>query len=519
MNWLKAVTGKDMGRIDKYCIDNVGIPGIVLMENAALKIVEHVNKYLSDKHYLPTDVVIVAGKGNNAGDAFAVTRHLWVQGKKIKLYCLFEKESFTGDAKLNFDILGNMGIPAEFLDTNSSLEELRSEVEKSELVLDGIFGTGFRGEIEGTIKEVAEIINKCSRYTISIDIASGIESATGRTSDTCVRADKTVTFEFPKIGQLVFPGAEYTGELAVESIGMPTQALNNIEEATTWVDAKLVKSLLPSRKAEYNKGNCGKVAILSGSKGMAGSGCLAAKACLRTGSGLVYLAVPSNLINIYQTVVPEAVVVNLHDSKDTISEQSLGSIAGLFKKCDVAAIGPGLSVGKSIYNIISSLPETTDIPVVLDADALNAIAQNTGLLGKFRKDVVVTPHPGEMARLTGLDIPYIQNNRMEVAKKYAALWGVTVVLKGARTIVADKGGHVYINPTGNPGMATAGSGDSLTGIIASLIGQGVGGTFAAVAGVYLHGLAGDIAARSKGEYGLTATDIVENIPTAIIETI
>ncbi|EGD46398.1 carbohydrate kinase, YjeF related protein [Ruminiclostridium papyrosolvens DSM 2782] len=516
---MKAVTGKEMGMIDKYCIDNIGIPGIVLMENAALKVVEHVNLYLEKEHPLPIHAVIIAGKGNNAGDAFAAARHLFIQGKKIELYCLFGKEVLTGDAKLNFEIMETVGVPVKYLGVNATKEELCSDIEKAELVLDGIFGTGFRGEIQGIIRQVADAVNRYSRHTISIDIASGIDSATGRTSEACIKADKTVTFQCPKIGQLVYPGADYTGELIVESIGMPRQAVEYIPETTTWVDREVVRSLIPSRKAEYNKGNCGKVAVVSGSTGMAGSGCLTAKASLRTGSGLVYMAVPSKLINVCQTVVPEAVAVNLTDSIDIISEKSLNEITELLRKCDVAAIGPGLSSEKGLYNIIKRLAETSDLPVVLDADALNIIAQNTEMFGAFKNQVVVTPHPGEMSRLTGLDISYIQDNRTEVAKKFAALWGVTVVLKGARTVIADKKGHVYINSTGNAGMATAGSGDSLTGIIASLVGQGATAVYAAVAGVYLHGLAGDIAARCKGEYGLNAMDIVENIPAAIIETI
>lgn len=508
-----------MGKIDKYCIDNVGIPGIVLMENAALKIFKHIDWFLEDKCYSPWDVVIIAGKGNNAGDAFAVARQLLVRGKRVKLYCLFPKELFTGDAKVNFDVLDKIGVNVRFLDENTSQEEFCSDIQNSRIVLDGIFGTGFRGEVEGHIKNAVELINKYSRYTISIDIASGIESATGKAAESCIKADKTVTFELPKIGQLVFPGAGYTGELVVESIGMPGQAVDCIEETTALIDRSLVKSILPERKDEFNKGSCGKVSVISGSTGMAGSGCLTAKACLRTGSGLVYLAVPSNLIGIYQSVVPEAVAVNLKDSIDIISEQSVNDIVQLIKKCDIAAIGPGLSTDKSIFTIIKCIAENIEVPVVLDADALNSIAGSTDIFGKFTKDVVITPHPGEMARLTGLDIPFIQSNRMEVASKYAALWGVTVVLKGARTIVADKNGHIYINPTGNPGMATAGSGDSLTGIIASLIGQGARATQAAVAGVYLHGLAGDMAAETKGQYGLTAMDIVENIPGAIMKTI
>ncbi len=516
---MKAVTGKEMGMIDKYCIANIGIPGIVLMENAALKVVKHVDLYLEKEHPLPIHAVIIAGKGNNAGDAFAVARHLWIQDKKIELYCLFGKEVLTGDAKLNFEIMETIGVPVKYLGVNATQEELCTDIQKAELVLDGIFGTGFRGEIQGIIKQATDIVNRYSRHTISIDIASGIDSATGRTSETCIKAHKTVTFQCPKIGQLVYPGADYTGELVVESIGMPSQAVEYITETTTWIDREVVKSLIPSRKAEYNKGNCGKVAVVSGSTGMAGSGCLTAKACLRTGSGLVYMAVPSNLINICQTVVPEAVVVNLADSRDTISEKNLNEIIELLKKCDVAAIGPGISTEKSLYNIIKRLAETTDLPIILDADALNIISQNTELFGAFKNQVVVTPHPGEMSRLTGLSISYIQDNRIEVAKKFAALWGVTVVLKGARTVIADEKGHVYINSTGNAGMATAGSGDSLTGIIASLVGQGADAASAAIAGVYLHGLAGDIAAQWKGEYGLNAMDIVENIPTAILETI
>lgn len=274
---MKAVTGKEMGMIDKYCINNIGIPGIVLMENAALKVVKHVILYLEKENSLPIHAVIIAGKGNNAGDAFAAARHLWIQGKRIEVYCLFEKETLAGDAKVNFEILENMDVPIKYLSVNSSIEELQSDIEKAELVLDGIFGTGFRGDIQGLIKQVVGIVNRYSRHTISIDIASGIDSATGRTSGACIKSHKTVTFQCPKIGQLVYPGADYTGELVVESISMPSQAVEYITETTTWIDREVVKSLIPSRKAEYNKGNCGKVAVVSGSTGMAGSGCLTAK--------------------------------------------------------------------------------------------------------------------------------------------------------------------------------------------------------------------------------------------------
>jgi ADP-dependent NAD(P)H-hydrate dehydratase / NAD(P)H-hydrate epimerase len=512
---VKAVTGNDMGRIDKFSIEQIGISGVVLMENAALKIVKHVEKKLAQNKLAQNNIVIVAGKGNNAGDAFVVARHLIVGGMKVKLYCLFEEECITGDAKLNFDILQRVGIATEFLQNDSELDTFRSDVKKAQIVIDGIFGTGFRGQVQGHIEKVIELINKNSMYTIAIDIASGIDSATGSTADTCVQAHKTVTFELPKIGQLVYPGAHFTGELVVESIGMPRQAIESIEISTNLADSDFLKAVIPKRNSEINKGNCGKVVVVTGSLGMAGSGCIAAKASLRTGSGLVYLAGPASLINIYQSVVPEAIAINLEDDNGVISEKSISTILEMLNKCNVAAIGPGLSTSDSIYNIISSIAENVRIPVVLDADALNAVAKNIDILGKFQKTVVITPHPGEMSRLTGLDTSYIQLNRVEVARKYASLWGVVIVLKGARTIIADKCGTIYVNPTGNAGMATAGSGDALTGIIASLIGQGTNAFEAAVAGTYLHGLAGDIATIAKGEHGLNAMDIVESVPYAI----
>lgn len=512
---MKAVTGNEMGRIDKFSIEQMGIPGIVLMENAALKIVKHVGLYFEQKKLTKGKIVIVAGKGNNAGDAFSVARHLITSGNDVKLYCLFEAEHITGDARLNFEILQRMGAHMEIMGADTQHDSLCMDILTADLVIDGIFGTGFRGQVQGHIEKVIELMNRYSEYILSVDIASGIEAATGRVSDTCIKADSTVTFELPKIGQLVYPGAGFTGKLSVEGIGMPAQAFENIEIYTHLIDNEFVNAAIPVRGAEFNKGNCGKVLIVTGSAGMAGSGCISAKAGLRTGSGLVYIAAPSSLVNIYQNVVPEAVAVGIEDKDGVISDQGLNSILEAARKCNVAAVGPGLSAHFSIFNIIKGIAEKFEIPVVLDADALNVLVGNTDILKKFKKAVVITPHPGEMARLTGLETSYIQNNRIEVAKKFAMEWQVIVVLKGARTIIADKNGAVYINPTGNAGMATAGSGDALSGIIASLIGQGAVPLEAAAAGVYLHGLAGDIAAAVKGEHGLNSMDIVENVPYAI----
>ena len=516
---MKAVNGLQMGLVDKYSIERLGIPGVVLMENAALQIVRHVEKFFADEPYRTKTVTIVAGKGNNAGDAFAVARHLIIKGYSTIIYCLFDRAFLMGDTSVNLEILYRLGADVRPLYETQHLMEFKKDLSKAQLIVDGIFGTGFRGQVKGFPADVMEAINLSSVYVLSIDIASGIESASGRVTEGCIKADKTVTFELPKIGQLVFPGAAYTGELAVESISMPRESIDSVEVDTFLTDIQTVRAMLPKRGPDINKGSCGKAAIITGSQGMAGSGCLASKACLRTGSGLVYIGAPKSLLSIYQTVVPEAVGVGLTEYNGVLGQNSIEGILTLIKKCDVAAIGPGLSTNEYIYYIISNIADKIDVPVVLDADALNAMARDTGLFSRFGNKVVITPHPGEMARLTGLDIDYIKENRFEVARKYAKLWGVTLVLKGARTIISDSSGKVHINPTGNSGMATAGSGDSLTGIITSLMGQGADSYDAAVAGVFLHGLAGDYAARHKGEYGLTAMDIVESIPEAIGEVL
>ncbi len=516
---MKAVNGAQMGLIDKYSIEKLGIPGMVLMENAALQIVKHVDIFFDNKPLKPRAVTIVAGKGNNAGDAFAVARHLIIKGYSITIYCLFDKAFLVGDTLLNFDILHRLGAEVRPLYEAGHLIELEKDLSKAQLVIDGIFGTGFRGQVKGFPADVMDSMNRNSGYILSIDIASGVESATGRISESCIKADKTVTFELPKIGQLVYPGAAHTGELAVESIGIPRESVDSVDVDTFLTDIQTVRKMIPERAPEFNKGSCGKIAVITGSTGMAGSGCLASKASLRTGSGLVYIGAPKSMLDIYQSVVPEAVGVGLVEYNGVLGQNSIEGILKLIKKCDVAVIGPGLSSNEYIYYIISNLADKIDIPIVLDADALNVIAKDTSLFSKFGNKVVITPHPGEMARLTGLDVNYIQENRLEVARKYAKLWGVTLVLKGARTIIADSRGRVHINPTGNSGMATAGSGDSLTGIIASLMGQGADGVEAAVAGVFLHGLAGDYAAGQRGEYGLTAMDIVESIPEAIREVL
>lgn len=548
---MVTVTGQQMQLVDNFAIHNIGIPGIVLMENAAQKITKHIREYISEiklANKPPYEVIIIAGKGNNAGDGFAVARQLFISGIRVAVYCFFDNSSYKGDALTNFEILEKLAV--DIFPVNASDEVLKAHLQMAYVTVDAIFGTGFKGEITGEISGVVELINDYSNYILSIDISSGINSETGAVSKYCIKAHKTVTFELPKIGQLIYPGAEYTGELAVESIGMPKAAILAAGSKTHFVDMSMVRALIRQRPQNSNKGTFGKAILITGSEGMAGAGCIAAKSCLRAGAGLVYLAVPQSMMSIYQSVVPEAIAIPVKDeyavysggnaiNQDRINEAEIAkeselSEAGLanqgdnpdenlkglidrINNCTVLAIGPGMSTEEPSAQLLRSISQQCKIPVVMDADALNIAALDNSIFNNFINDVIITPHPGEMSRLTGLSISEIQSDRISVAREFAMKWGIIVVLKGARTIVADKYGNTYINSTGNSGMATAGSGDALTGAIAALIAQGISSIEAAVAGVYLHGLAGDIAAQEIGQHGITAMDIAENISLALFQ--
>ncbi len=545
-----TVTGQQMQKVDNFAIHNIGIPGIVLMENAAQQITKHIKEYIGGirpANKPPYEVIIIAGKGNNAGDGFAVARQLFISGIRVAVYCLFDSSSYKGDALTNFEILEKLAV--DIFPLNDSDETLKTHLQMAYVTVDAIFGTGFKGVITGEICGVVDLINEFSNHTLSIDISSGINSETGAVSKCCIKAHKTVTFELPKIGQLVYPGAEYTGELAVESIGMPKAAILASGSKTHFVDMSLVSALIRQRPQNSNKGTFGKAILITGSEGMAGAGCIAAKSCLRAGAGLVYLAVPQSMMSIYQSVVPEAIAIPIkheytvysggnaiNQDKITIDETNRSELfeAGLADKdvnldknlkdlidrinnCTALAIGPGMSTEEQSAQLLRSISQQCKIPVVMDADALNIAAMDNSIFSNFTNDVIITPHPGEMSRLTGLSISEIQSDRISVAREFAMKWGINVVLKGARTIVADKYGNTYINSTGNSGMATAGSGDALTGAIAALIAQGMSSIEAAVAGVYLHGLAGDIAAQEIGQHGITAMDIAENISLALFQ--
>jgi hydroxyethylthiazole kinase-like uncharacterized protein yjeF len=452
----------------------------------------------------------------------------------LVLILSFSSRSFFPVAKINLDIVRKIGLkPVELKGQHININYISNMmlyINEADMIVDGILGTGLKGEVTGIVSDIVKIINESGKYILSIDIPSGLNGSTGKIMGTCVKADKTVTFGLPKIGLLLHPGCEYAGRVIVADIGIPHNIIHSMNIKSNLIDFDIFSSLIPKRLNETNKGDYGKVLIITGSPGMTGAGCLAAKAALRTGSGLVYLGVPSTLAHIYNTNVTEAITISMQD-KDVsdknaggyhqsgeagyISASNINALGEYIKNKDVIAVGPGLSVKGGVFDITAWLIENSNVPLVLDADALNAISRNVSILGKLKAKAVITPHPGEMSRMTNMTIEEIRNHRIETAREFACRWGVVTVLKGWRTVVGLPDGTIYINTSGNPGMATAGTGDVLTGIIASFIAQGLTPEQAAVAGVFLHGKAGDRVASGMGEHGLIAGDIIEEIPYVI----
>lgn len=509
-----AVTPSQMAGIDNFTITEIGIPGMVLMENAALSVVKEIEKDIDC--IKGKKVCLLAGKGNNGGDAFAIARHLYNNGAKVLVFLLAKKNEIKGDAKTNLDILDKMGVNViEILDI-SDLNDAKKHLSHSHLIVDGIFGTGIKGNIPQLISQIINFINEKDIPVISVDIPSGINGETGEILGTCIKAYKTVTFGYAKVGLFVHPAAQYTGETVVADIGIPKNVVDKFDIKNYIIDDETVRKIIPKRYSDSNKGSYGKLLLLTGSRGMTGAGCLAGKAALRSGLGLLYLGVPASLTNVYDSILIESVTLPLEDD-DTgyITKGCIESLKEYMAGVDVIALGPGLSTKGDVGDVVFSIVENSKVPLVIDADGINVISKNIEVLKKSNVPVVLTPHPGEMARLLGTSPEEVQKNRINVARDFSRKWNVITVLKGSRTIVALPDGSIYINTTGNSGMATGGTGDVLTGMIASFICQGAKVHEGAILGVYFHGLCGDNIAKTKGEYGIIAGDLVEEIPYVI----
>ncbi len=514
---MKVVSAAEMRELDRTTIEDYGIPGVVLMENAGFQVIQVIRELLPGIEN--KNVCVFSGKGNNGGDGFVVARHLYNLKAGVKVFLLAKKEEISGDAKTNMSIWENMGQRIEVIDQNFRFDDLHADLAGSDLIIDAIFGTGFRGIPGQPAAGVIEQVNRSGKPVVAVDIPSGLQADSGLIEGLCVKASCTVTFGLPKLGLVQEPGASYTGKLHVADISIPAFLYNNESLKRQLLTRDLVRGWFQPRRPASNKGDYGRVLIVAGSRGMTGAACLAALSAARTGAGLVTLAVPSGVQKLAASKLTEIMTVALPESSEqTIGSGALDEILTLAQRFDVIAIGPGITTHPETVAFIRKIIPVLNIPCVLDADGLNCLAGHTEVFKLTSAPLVLTPHPGEMGRLTENTAAQIQKRRLEITEKAAKDWGVVLLLKGASTIVAAPDSRVYINTTGNPGMATGGAGDVLTGIIAGLIAQGLSPFDAAGAGAYLHGLAGDLAAGQKGCRGLVAGDILDYLPDAILET-
>ena len=522
---MLLVTAEQMRSLDRMATENYGIPSILLMENAGRAVADAAKDMLGDVE--GKRVVVVCGPGNNGGDGFVAARHLRNAGADVRIAYFGERERAKGDALANIEIAEKMGLP---IDSSGSLRRLRTSLAWAELVIDALLGTGIRGELKGDLGKVIGAINvsKIGSSVLAVDMPSGVDADTGRTwgpgfesgriAEEAVAADRTVTFGRPKIGLATHPGAGYVGRLIVADIGIPNEALHDCGSRVFLLRGPVLLPFVLPRCPSAHKGNYGHVAIVAGSVGMTGAATLAAEGALRIGTGLVTLAVPESLNDIMEVKVTEAMTIPVPQGKArAFGMASFEKVLEVIEKRDAAVIGPGFGRDEDTIEFALELIKSLNKPAIVDADALYAISKEISVLKKCEASLVITPHPGEMATLLGTTAAEVQSNRLETARAFAKEHGVTVVLKGAGTVVAEPGGDAYINTTGTPGMATGGVGDVLSGMIGGLLAQKVEPGGAACASVYLHGRAGEIAADALGEAAMIASDVADAIGEAIQE--
>lgn len=513
---MKLLSSSQMRELDRRTIEDVGVPGIVLMENAARGVFE-----IIDLEAGPLDgasAAVICGRGNNGGDGFAVARMLHNAGAKPEIALAAKPGEISGDAATNMNICRNLKIPIVSITDPKKLGVLRKIVRKADFIVDALLGTGVSGPVKPFFLEIIRVMNKCDCPVFAVDAPSGVQVDDGRVFNGAVNADHTITFGAAKTGLFVYPGAGHAGKIYVVDIGIPAEFLE-AEKADVFLTTKgYLRERMKKRPATAHKGDCGRLLVVGGSSGMSGAPCLAGMSALKTGAGLVYLAVPKSLLPIVERKFIEGVTLpQPEDRRGRLSMSSVDGILEKLKTADAMALGPGLGVSDETGEVVFRLIEESAAPAIIDADALNCVAEDPDILKSAKAPLVLTPHPGEMARLVGKKTSEVQEARLETARSFAMEYKVTLVLKGAHSLVASPDGEVFVNPTGNPGMATAGSGDVLSGVCGALLAEGMAPFEAAVCAAFIHGLAGDLAAEKQPSRTITASDLVRFLPRAMGE--
>ncbi len=510
---MKVLTAEQMQAVDRRTIKDVGIPGVVLMENAGRGVAEEVLRRFPSAE--ASRVLVLSGKGNNGGDGYVVARYLMNNGWQVQIVVLAPREAIKGDAKTNLTALENCGGVVSFVKDAEGLDSLLSSCGEVAVLVDALLGTGLTKNVDGLYRSAIEWLNDQKAPVVAVDVPSGIDASNGRILGAAVAATLTTTFAYPKIGLVSYPGAAYTGELLVIDIGIPELIAKDVVDDCLLIGKPEACQLLPLRSAEGHKGTFGHLLVLAGSRGKCGAAVLSAESGLRGGAGLVTLACPQSVQPGIAARLTEVMTAPLADDDGEISLQALDALLVLAKGKEALAVGPGLGSGHEVCDLIRRLVKSTDLPVVIDADGLNAFSGHMPLLREQTgRQMVLTPHPGEMSRLTGLTTTEIQADRFNVARDFAIQNRLVLVLKGARTLIASPDGRVCINTSGHPGLASGGMGDVLTGLIGSLLAQGLTAADAATLGVYLHGFAADRLLPAFGDAGLLATDVMRELPAA-----
>jgi ADP-dependent NAD(P)H-hydrate dehydratase / NAD(P)H-hydrate epimerase len=511
-NMEHILTPDEMNACDREAIEGKNITGETLMDRASQGVSKVAAKLTGDPR--GKKIAVLCGKGNNGGDGLGASYYLAQMGASVTIYLIGTVDEITGDPKIFLDKIKQL--PSD----HSNVEVL--EFEKSEinlddfdLVIDAIFGTGLSSEPKDAAQKAIDMLSRTISRVLAVDVPSGINSSNGSVYTISPRAVATATMGFVKPGLIMNDGKDNSGKIFVVDIGMPSD-LPSLDKSNTFIiGCRDVRRLLPSRKAETYKHSVGKIFGLVGSVGMTGAGVMVGQAAMRAGAGAVVLGIPSELNPIFETKLTEVMTVPLPQTRDgSLSLAVLLQVQKNLEWADVLVAGPGLSRNQETSQLLVKLLRGHAGKTVLDADALNAVADQPEVLLETHADIIMTPHHGEFSRLSRISTEEIARNRIEVARRYARERQVTLVLKGSPTVIASKDGRVFVNVHGNPGMATAGMGDVLTGVISAFFGQKLDPVDAAIAGVYLHSVAGDIALESKGMYSLMATDVIESLPAA-----
>jgi ADP-dependent NAD(P)H-hydrate dehydratase / NAD(P)H-hydrate epimerase len=506
-------TAQQMKELDRATIEDLGIPGLVLMENAGRGVVQVIGRLYPHIR----SAAVLAGKGNNGGDGFVVARYLHHQGMQVAVFLAGLKSALKGDAAHNARLAEACGVSVQEIQEGFDSLGLKRDLSGADLIVDALLGTGLEKEVQGLYKDLIALMNEAPRPKVAVDIPSGLSSDTGQSLGLCVQASATVTFGWPKRGHLLFPGSPRVGRLFVVDIGFPPGLLPAVADRVELLSGETLLPWMPQRQPDGHKGTYGHALILAGSTGKTGAATLTAMGALRVGAGLVTLGVPVGLNPIVEMKLTEAMTEPLPEGETgCLGRPALGKIKALLAGKKVLALGPGLSTSSGTQALIQSLlQEDVPIPLVIDADGLTALADHPESLTLLSGRAILTPHPGEMARLTGRTIKEIQADRITAAREFAGRYGVVLVLKGARTVVADPGGTVFLNPAAHPVMASGGMGDVLTGMITGWLAQGAALLPAACLGVYFHAGGGARIAATRGGQGILASELADTLPELI----